>query len=251
MSDSSVSTAPTQTGAAPAAGPHPGLPARLAGVILSPQATFERIGARPRWLGALAVVALVVAGVNYAFLQTDVGRMALLDQQVRQMEAFGMTVSAAQYDEMQRNIGVAVLFGGVGPLVMIPIVTMALAGLLYGVFTVLGGGATFRQVAAVTTHSGAVSILQQLFLAPLNYVRESLAGATNLAIFVPFLDEGHVVSRFLGAIDLFIVWWLAVLAIGLGVIYHRRAPAVFWSFMGIYVAIALVIALVMRAVGGA
>ncbi len=242
------------TGATPAAStasPQPGLPARLVGVLLSPQQTFERIAGRPTWFGALAVVTLVVAAVNYAFLQTEVGRVALLDQQVRQMESFGMTVSGAAYDEMQRNIGMAVLFGGIGPLVMIPIVTMGLAGLLYGVFTVLGGGATFRQVAAVVTHSGAVSILQQLFLAPLNYARESLSGATNLAIFVPFLDEGHFVSRFLGAIDLFIIWWLAVLAIGLSVIYRKRVSAVFWSFMGIYVVIALVIALVMRAMGGA
>ncbi|HEX7087858.1 MAG TPA: YIP1 family protein [Vicinamibacterales bacterium] len=249
-----MSTPTPATGATPAvsaANPHPGLPARLLGVILSPQQTFARIAERPTWLGALAVVTLVVAGVNYAFLQTEVGRVALLDQQVRQMEAFGMTVTEAAYDEMQRNIGFAALLGGVGPLVMIPIVTLGLAGLLYGVFTVLGGGATFRQVAAVVTHSGAVSILQQLFLAPLNYIRESLSGATNLAIFLPFLDEGHIVSRFLGAIDLFIIWWLAVLAIGLSVVYRKHVSAVFWSFMGIYVVIALVIALVMRAMGGA
>lgn len=232
-------------------GPHPALPARLVGVLLSPQQTFERIAARPTWLGALAVVTVILAATNFLFLRTEVGRMALLDEQVRQVERFGMTVSDAQYAEMQRTLDVSVLFGSVGPLVMTPVVTLGLAGLLYGIFTVLGGGATFRQVAAVVAHSGAVSVLQQLFLAPLNYVRESLSSTTNLAIFVPFLDEGHLVTRFLGAIDLFIVWWLAVLAIGLAVLYRRRASAVFWSFMGIYVVIALVIALVMRAMGGA
>ena len=67
---------------------------------------------------------------------------------------------------------------------------------------------------------------------------------------MPFLDESNILSRFLGTIDLFIVWWLIVLAIGLGVLYRRKTAPIFWSFMGVYVVIALVIALVMRGASG-
>ena len=95
-----------------------------------------------------------------------------------------------------------------------------------------------------------LEIIQQLFIFPLNYARESLSSATNLGLFVPFLDESNIISRFLGTIDLFIVWWLIVLAIGLGVLYRRKTAPIFWSFMGVYVVIALVIALVMRGASG-
>ena len=45
-------------------------------------------------------------------------------------------------------------------IVMAPIITFALAGLLFGVFNAgLGGGATYREVLAVVAHAGAVSIL--------------------------------------------------------------------------------------------
>jgi hypothetical protein len=77
-----------------------------------------------------------------------------------------------------------------------------------------------------------------------------MSSATNLAVFVPFLDEGHIVARFLGVIDLFIVWWLLVMAIGLGVLYRRKTSPIFWSFIGIYVIIAVVVALVMWSASG-
>lgn len=248
MSDN-VSQGSTAAPAEAVAGDH--LLARLAGVIFSPQATFRRIVARPRWVGALALVTLVVAGVTFALLSTDVGTTAMLDQQVRQTEAFGGQVSEQQYAAMERMQPMMRYFVGGSQLVMIPLITMVVAGILFAVFNaMLGGSAGFKQVAAVVTHSGAVSIVQQLFIAPLNYARESMASATNLGIFVPFLDEGNLVARFLGVIDLFIVWWLIVLAIGLGVLYKRRTAPIFWSFMGVYVVIALVVAFAMRGSGG-
>jgi hypothetical protein len=233
----------TAAAAAPAGADH--LPGRLLGVIFSPRDTFTRIVARPRWIGALAVVTVVVSALTFTFLRTEVGQAALLDQQVRQMENFGMQIDAEQYARMEQGLPMAAAITGVAPLVTIPIFTLVFAGIVLAVFNaMLGGSATFKQVAAVLAHSGAVSMLQHLFVTPLNYARESMSSATNLGVLVPFLDEGNIVARFLGTIDLFIVWWLLVLAIGLGVLYRRRTAPVFWSFMGVYVVIALVIALV-------
>jgi hypothetical protein len=92
--------------------------------------------------------------------------------------------------------------------------------------------------------------VQQIFIFPLNYARESMSSATNLGLLVPFLDEGNLLARFLGTIDLFIIWWLVVLSIGIGVLFRRKTAPIFWSFMGVYVVIALVIALVMRGASG-
>lgn len=227
------------------------LASRLIGVIFSPQATFTRIVARPRWLGALVLLTVVTAGLTFAFLTTEVGQTAMLDQQVRQTEAFGGQITEQQYTQMERMQPMMRYFVAGSQVVMIPVITMVLSGILLAVFNaLLGGSASFRQTAAVVTHAGAVSLLQQLFIAPLNYARESMASATNLGVFVPFLDESSIVARFLGAIDLFLVWWLLVLAMGIAVLHRRRTAPIFWSFMGIYVVIALVIALVMRGASG-
>jgi Yip1 domain len=249
MGDNVSVGSPTAPPAAAAGADH--LPGRLLGVIFSPRATFERIVAKPRWIAALAVVTVVVSVCTFAFLSTEVGQVAWLDQQVRQREAFGSPMTAEQYAQMEKIAPFVGYVGGGTTLIFVPVVTLVLAGILFAVFNaLLGGSATYKQVAAVMAHSGAVSIIQQLFLLPLNYVRESLSSATNLGLFVPFLDEGNVVARFLGVIDLFIVWWLLMVAIGLGVLYRRRTGPIFWSFIGVYVVIALVIALVMRGASG-
>jgi hypothetical protein len=51
-------------------------------------------------------------------------------------------------------------------------------------------------------------------------------------------------------IDLFWVWWLLVLAIGLGVLYRRRTQPIAVGLFGVYVVIIVGIAAVMSACGG-
>jgi len=51
-------------------------------------------------------------------------------------------------------------------------------------------------------------------------------------------------------IDLFIIWWLIALAIGLGVLYKRRTAPIAVSLLGVYVFIVAIIAAVMRLSAG-
>lgn len=241
MSDTAVRQppAPTRSGDS--------LFARLAGVVLSPRETFERIVARPRWFGALAAVVLISAAGAFVLLSTETGQVAILDQQVRQIESFGGTVSDQQYAQMERNLPFMRFIVAGSHLVFGPLMTLAVAAVLFGVFTAgLGGNASFRDVMAVVAHSGAISLLHQLFLLPLNYVRGSMSSATNLGVFVQsVLDETSVVARVLGAIDLFIIWWLIVLAIGLAVLYRRRTAPIAAGLLSVYGVIALAIGLFM------
>ena len=77
--------------------PNPGLLTRLIGVLFSPRETFAAIVARPKWLGAVTVVGLIMGGATFAQLSTDIGKELALDQQVSAIEAFGVTISDEQY----------------------------------------------------------------------------------------------------------------------------------------------------------
>ena len=136
-------------------------------------------------------------------------------------------------------------------LVFGPLMTFLVSGILIGVFNaLLGGSARYGQVLGIVAYSGAVNLLQTLFVLPLNYVRGSMASATNLGVFVQFLDESNFIARFLGMMDVFIIWSLVVMAIGLAVLYRRKTAPIFWSLMGVYVAIALVFSTVMMVMSG-
>lgn len=222
----------------------PGLFARLIGVVLSPRETYAAVAARPRWLGALAVVVLVTVAAQTWFVSTDVGKGLVLDQQVRAMEAFGIQVSDEMYTQMEAGIENAVYTTGASLLVFAPIVNAVTAGLIVLVFTMLLGGAgTFRQAFAIVTHSGAITALQQVLTVPLSFAAGRFAGA-NLAIFVPMLAEDSFLTLLLGAIDLFLVWWVVSLSIGVGVLYKKRTGPIVTAFLAVYLVIALILAFV-------
>jgi hypothetical protein len=230
----------------------PSLPARIVGILLSPRQTFAAVSATPRWLGMLATTVLVVAVCQGVFLSSEVGRQAFVDQQVTSREGLGIQVSDEAYAQIERLAGYAVYIQAGVALVGIPIVTCLIAGILFAVFGgLLGGQATYRQTLAVVAHSGAVSIVQQLFVTPLNYARESMSNPTNLSVFFPMLEEGGFLASLLGTIELFTVWWVLVLAIGLGVLYRRPTAPIAWGLFAVYAVVAVAVAAVKAAFGGA
>ena len=219
------------------------LPARMAGVIFAPRATYAAVAARPRVLGALAVVLAVIVAATFLFLSTDTGQQASLDDNVRRIESFGRTVDDVQYAQMERMAPYSRYFAVVFQLIFMPILALIVAGLGYAVFNAaLGGDATFKQVYASVVHSGAILAVQALFGLPLAYARESLSGTTNLGVFFPFLDENSFAARMLGSLDLFLIWWIVSLAIGLGVLYRRRTGPIATTLLVIYAAIGVLIA---------
>jgi hypothetical protein len=100
-------------------------------------------------------------------------------------------------------------------------------------------------------HSGAVLAALSVFTTPLAYVRHSLSSATNLAVFLPFLDDNSFLARMLGAIDLIFIWWMLSLSIGLGVLYRKRTGPIAVTLLAIYVAIGVIIAAIKTASTGA
>lgn len=219
---------------------------RFVGVLFSPRETFAGVAASPRWLGMLAVTSVVVALCVGGFLMTSVGRQAWLDQTEAQSAAWGRPMTDQRYEGMQRMLPFVGYIGIAQFLVGVPLMTLVIAGAAFGIFgAALGGEASFKQVFAVVAHVGPVSVVHQLFVLPLNVARESLSSPTNLAVFLPMLPEGGFAARLLGTIDVFIVWWTVVLAIGLATLYRRRTPPILWSFLAIYGAIALTLAAIL------
>jgi hypothetical protein len=220
-----------------------GLFARIVGVLLTPRATYAAVAAKPRSLGVLAVVLVIIGLAQGLFLSSEVGQELVLDQQIRAMEAFGMTISDQMYDQMEQGMKRAAITGPITQVIFWPIALAIESGILLVIFSLLmGGTATFKHVYAVVTHSSVIVAIQQVFSMALSYASGRMAGA-NLGVFVPMLDEKNFVTLFLGSIDLFFVWATISLAIGLGVLYRRRTGPIATTMLGLYVVIALVIAL--------
>lgn len=229
------------------------LAARAAGMVRAPRATAAALLAstRPPWVDVLLLSTGVMFASIAALTATSVGQTALVDQWERTALAFGQPVNDAFYGRLQElshnwlaySLGTAVLMG--------PILTLIVTGILSMVLRALGQSTVSAWTTlSVVAHANVIVALRQLVAAPINYLGETLASPTTLGQFLAGFDEASPVARFLGALDLFVVWYAVVLAIGVAVMARRRIPSLVFTFTGAYVAIALLLALAMAATGG-
>ncbi|MDA1307609.1 MAG: YIP1 family protein [Acidobacteria bacterium] len=222
---------------------YPGLMASVIGVITSPGETFKHVARTPKVSGALFIVCLATALAQGLPQFTESGRAAALDMQVEQMETFGMTVTDEVYAEMEARskTNVSGYITLVTTFLLVPFVSVIFTAIFWAIFNaILGGTASFKHVMAVVVHSQVVTTLSLLVAAPIMYARGQMSagGIANLGALVP-LDEGTFLAHFFGLIDLFIVWWVVVLAIGLATLYRRSTTGVATGLFITYAVIAV------------
>jgi hypothetical protein len=245
-----MTTPPTVAGSTPAS---KSLVARFIGVITAPRDTFASVAAHPKWFGMLAVTTLIVAIFAALPLTTDAGRQAAIDQQVDSMKSMGFEVNDQMYEQMQKRSSTMPYTTGISILVVSPIIAVIFAGILFAVFNAaMGGEASFKQVFTVLVHAGALTSVSTALSGVVHYFRPGPAGSVaNLGALFPMLSENSFAAHLLGTVDLFLIWYFILLAIGLAVLYRRRTQPIAISLLSVYAVIAVAIALFKSRGGGA
>lgn len=232
-------------------------------MVRAPRATLTNAIARPRSIDLAIAIVIISAVCSTGFLLTEVGQLAALDQQVRQLESFGADVSDETYARLRGWTPYRPAISTAIILVGWPVLWLAVAGILKAAGDRVGEGlpgrgdgtparrrVTFAQVLTVVVHASAIFALQSLIAAPVNYARESIGGATSLSMVMPGFGESTFPARLLGAVDLFVLWWVALVAMGFGMLYGTRTLPVARWLLGAYAAGAVVLALTQALRGG-
>jgi hypothetical protein len=201
-------------------------------------------------MAVMLLTFLVTAGCGVAFMQTRVGQQALVDRWERSALAFGREVPDERYAELVAMSEHGALYALITALAGGPVLSCAVAGMIFGAFSRLRAAVSYTQVLAIVAHGGVILAVRELVAAPFNYARETLASPTTLSQLFPIFDEVSPAARFLGAVDVFVVWWVIVLAIGVALLYRRSARSIIVAFVGVYVAFAAVLAIAMAVAGG-
>ncbi len=204
--------------AAGAPEPLPNLFTRAIQVFVAPGALFNRLKEKPVWLGALLVV-LVLAGAAALLVPADVMRDAFT-----QNLPPDATPEAIEQAERMADIFTSPGVRLVTNLIPIPIILLIWVGVLMLVFNVfMGGDASFKQLLSFTSHSWIIPTAGTLVSVPLRAAKGEMTAGLNLGLLVP-PDSGFL-YRFLAGMDLFALWGLLVLAIGLTKLYAKRSIA--------------------------
>jgi hypothetical protein len=217
-----------------------GVLARAIGIVFSPGETFAEVVRNPRPAGILLLVCIVIALATGLPQFTQRGRQMSLDMQVSNMEKFtGQAVTPEVYAQMEQraSFGAYIAMGSI--FVALPVITLFFTALYWAVFnTILGGTASFKQVLGLLAHSQVIGALGAAVSAPVQYFQDvqTATGPFNLGALLPMLEPGSFPANFLGAISFFMLWQLVVSAIGLAVLYRRRATTIAVSLIVLYIA---------------
>jgi len=219
-------------------------------MVRSPRATLSAAVAQPRSLELAALIVLVAAVCSVGFLMTPVGRLAALDQEVRQLESVGTVVTDEVYSRLRtlQPYRPAISAGII--IVGWPVMWALAAVVLRAAGNRGARQASLAQVYTVVVHASSIFALRAIVVTPLNYARESLGGATSLGMLLPGFGESTFAARLLGVVDIFALWWIVLVATGLGILYRTRTFSVVRWLVGAYATGVAALALTQALRGG-
>jgi hypothetical protein len=220
-------------------------------VVLRPRTTFAALVGRPVWIDTWLAVLAVVTICAVLLLISDIGVLAVVDERERVVEAFGGTVDDAQHAALLEHPPYWVYFTSGSRTLLLPVVTLAVAAGCWLVARSAGTPARFVQTLSIVVHASVVLALGQLVATPIHYVRESLTSPLNFAAVLPLMQEGSAQARIFGAVDIFAVWWLGLIAVGLAALTGQSVRRYAMPFAAVYLGFAAVMAGVIAALGGA
>jgi len=222
---------------------------RVIGVLWLPRRTMSEVVSRPAFALVWVTILVVLAICAFALLSTSVGRQALVDEQVRVIEALGGRVDDAAYGALQANPPWLVYLTSGGRLLLTPVITLLVAVALMALAAVDGMKVRYVTALAITVYASVVLALQQVVATPLHFMRESLTSPTSIGGLLPMLDEGSLPARWLGSIDVFGLWWVGLLAIGLAAATGRPGWRYLTRLLVGYIGIAALVAAAFAVLG--
>jgi Yip1-like protein len=200
---------------------------RLAGIVVSPGKTFEDINQRPTQVFTIALLllfSLLSDFVVYQVLITD----ANFDHMARTKVQWDASLAGPQKSPADVDQQIEILrrerqYWYLLPLIAVPVSVLAVSIFFYIVLLLARAGATFARVLVVVCWTlviyrcvgGVFTIVALLARGPTNFFPGPAEAwsPTSLAQLISRSSLSPSVYSALSKLDIFLVWWLAVLTI--------------------------------------
>jgi len=216
---------------------------KIAGVIFSPGKTMRSIAERPKILFPLLLAAfsqVIVYLVRYPLYQDFMAETLKKSMEIQKTK-FNIELTPQQVDQ-------ALQIQSISSLVATPIMTLLVwligTAVVYGLLKAFKGQGKFKSYLAVTGYAYIITLLYQLIVIAVSFFTGSLylmVPLTSLASLLPADMAGTFLFGVIKGIDLFSIWFYAVIAIGLAEASKVKKTTVY-TIVGIVFALVLLIA---------
>jgi hypothetical protein len=196
---------------------------RFINIFYSPKEVFASL-ATSKWAWIAPVILVFLIGLaSYPFVKTIIA-----DERVRGMENSPLfeRIPEAQKEEIFESTRESIvnppwyqwILGALAA--FIPVFVAGGIMLLIGNL-ILGGETKFWKMLNVYAFSSLISIPENIIKVPLIYSKETLDIRTSLAIILPSDSTSSFTYAFLNNIDIFSIWMVSLLVIGMGVYLQK------------------------------
>jgi hypothetical protein len=215
---------------------------RFSGVFTEPGKVFEDIVSKPDFIGPLVLLILVSVAVTETML-SKIGMQRIIHASIAQSRQ-ASSLSPAQINQaIERGAAIASVFAHVSALFGVPIFLAAVAGIglivLNGIFGVHVG---FKKVFSVVCYADLPSVLAgvmamavMLFGDPDHFNPQSPA-PSNPGFFLNPRETPRPVLALASSFDIFVLWFLILLAIGLSRVSGGavKSRSIFFIYFGLW-----------------
>lgn len=188
-------------------------------VFSDPAKAFKELTTNPRWIGAFLVVLLfTVAGTQATY--------PLIMQMQRDSIMQNPRISEEQADILLERYSSTPGPGGRAVMTLaqtfgLAVWLVVMSGILmFGGNILLGGESNFKTLMAIAAHSWLVLVPKTLLTVPLMLAKGSMAVSTSLQILIPSDQWMTPLGSALGAVDLFTIWTIVLIVIGISEAYR-------------------------------
>ncbi len=197
---------------------------KIINLFFEPKKVFESLKIKPTWLVPFIIVAILGIG---SFYFTYPLMMKQQVEKIRENEKIPDEQKQKIIEKMteQNHPPLWQLpFAPVGVIVVFAIVSVV----LFFVFNVLlGGDSTFRRIFSVFCYSSLIGIPSMVVKFPLTMMKQDLNVQTSLALLLSADSKDTFLYRVLSGFDIFTLWQVILISIGMGVLYSYTTKKAF------------------------
>lgn len=211
----------------------PGFFQRVVGIIISPTETMKSLIEKPRILFPILMMFFSIP--IFYLLRFSLYQDFLKNTMEAALAQQGQTMDAAQLANLTKiSAYVGLGTAGIGQLINWIIV----AAIIFAFVKIFKGEGTFKQYLSITGYAGVITLLSLIFSFALSFFTgqlmadASLANITNL--FMPGI-KGTYLYGVIRGFDLFSIWHIIVMAIGVTLLSRLSKAKVYTLFAFIFI----------------
>ena len=196
--------------------PQIGLLSRIVGTFTSPGRTAEAIGAKPNWLVPAIIIILLMLLFTYLAKPVIVQDTVTRIQQMMENKGVPQDQIDTVLNRIESSMGVR-MFAGVTATTAFGIFIWAAIWLFISNI-ILGVQASYAQMLGINVYRYFITTIGLLIKLPIMLSKQTMNVHFSLATFLPDDQKTTFLYKMLMQVELFNIWAIVVLSIGIAVV---------------------------------